>query len=179
MASLAVDRAVLVADDDDAFRKRLVRAFESRGYRAVGAATVDEALAAIAEHAPAMGVVDLRLGSGSGLELIRRAHQMAPDLRLIMLTGFGSIPTAVDSIKLGAISYLTKPVDVDQILQAFEPTEPDTARMPEPPSLQRVEWEHIQRVLLECGGNITQTARRLHLHRRTLQRKLLRQTSRF
>ena len=169
-------RSVLVVDDDDTFRERLLRAFRERGDDARGAATVPAALALAKEESPELAVVDLRMPGPSGLELIRALLEIDPTTRIVMLTGYGSIATAVEAVKLGAAHYLTKPADLDDILVAFERLEaaPGTAR-PQPaevPSLARTEWEHINRVLSDCQGNVSQAARLLGLHRRSLQRKL-------
>ena len=172
---------VLVVDDDDAYRNRLCRAFRDRGLAVEGAASLVEA-AALAKHfRPQRAVLDLRLGDGSGIELLEQLLDLDPQMRCLVLTGYGSIATAVEAVRRGAIDYLTKPADADEILLAFgsrdsEPrgqAEPATpARTPSVPSLHRVEWEHIQRVLTDCGGNISEAARQLGMHRRTLQRKL-------
>jgi two-component system response regulator RegA len=163
-------RTLLVVDDDQPFRERLVRALRDRGFDARGAADCPAALAAAREDSPELALVDLRLGSASGLDLVRELKQNDPSTVVVVLTGYGSIATAVESVKLGAASYLTKPADADQIVAAFAGTQPpETAGVP---SLARVEWEHIQRVLADCGGNVSQAARTLGLHRRSLQRKL-------
>ena len=170
-------RRILVVDDDDRLRPRLVRAFATRGLMAVGAPGPDEALAQLQTTAPPFeaAVVDLRMPGGSGLALIPRLLAIQSDLRIILLTGYGSISTAVDAVRSGALDVLLKPADADMILAAFErPTGSTRSDTPdyEPPSLARAEWEHIQRVLDDCGGNISMAARKLGLHRRTLQRKL-------
>ncbi len=163
-------RTVLVVDDDDAFRQRLVRALRERGLDAVGAADRAQALEAAQRESPEWALVDLRLPDQSGLAVVRELKLLDPSTVIVVLTGYGSIATAVESIKLGATSYLTKPADADQILAAFEGTAPlESAPVP---SLARVEWEHIQRVLADCSGNISQAARALGIHRRSLQRKL-------
>lgn len=167
--------SVLVVDDDAVFRARLGRAFRDRGWEATEAADGEEALRAAREHSPDLAVVDLRMPGMSGLEVVRELHRLDDTTCIIMLTGFGSIATAVSATKLGAAHFLSKPADVDQILSAYrkltegaDPEAPETV-----PSLARVEWEHIQRVLEDCGGNISQAAKLLGLHRRSLQRKLL------
>lgn len=171
-------RCILVVDDDQRFRPRLVRAFQSRGLTAHGADGPETALALVSgSDAPAFdgAVVDLRMPGGSGLALIPELLATRPDLRIILLTGYGSISTAVDAVRLGAVDVLLKPADADMILAAFErPTGEARLDAPEyePPSLARAEWEHIQRVLDDCGGNVSLAARKLGLHRRTLQRKL-------
>jgi two-component system response regulator RegA len=161
---------VLIVDDDAAFRERLVRAMRDRGYEATGVADHASAIRAARDESPELALVDLRLPGGSGLEVVRDLKTLDASTVVVVLTGYGSIATAVESIKLGAASYLTKPADADQIVAAFDGTPPtDDA---EAPSLARVEWEHIQRILADCGGNISQAARILGIHRRSLQRKL-------
>jgi two-component system response regulator RegA len=162
-------RTLLIVDDDAPFRERLVRAMRERGFDARGAASALTALASARDDSPELALVDLRLGGESGLDLVRDLKQNDPSTLVVVLTGYGSIATAVESVKLGAASYLTKPADADQIVAAFEGTQPPDADVP---TLARVEWEHIQRVLADCGGNVSQAARALGLHRRSLQRKL-------
>lgn len=161
---------LLLVDDDDAFRARLARALGDRGFAVTAQASVEEALAAMVD-APEYAVVDLRLGGASGLELLRALKGKDPGTRAVMLTGYGSIPTAVEATKLGAVGYLTKPTDADAIVKALLGGEP-SALMNETPSLARAEWEYIHRVLADCGDNVSEAARRLGLHRRSLQRKL-------
>lgn len=172
------ERAVLVVDDDDIFRNRLARAMASRGWETSEAADADSALEQAATHSPDLAIVDLRLPEASGLEIVRRLRELDDTICIIMLTGYGSIATALTATKLGADHYLTKPADADQIVREYEriasgqelSTEvSDDVRAP---SLARVEWEHIQRVLADCDGNISQAAKLLGLHRRSLQRKL-------
>ena len=165
---------VLVADDDDVFRDRLVQAFEDRGYDAQGASTAGAARSVTANRHPAYAVVDLRLPDGSGLDLVRYLKELDSAINVVVLTGYGSIATAMDAIRLGATHYLQKPATVDDLLQAFAragdaPTSAEDATVP---SLARVEWEHLNRVLADCDGNISKAARLLGLHRRSLQRKL-------
>lgn len=169
-------RSVLVVDDEDLFRNRLVQALHDRGFEATGAADVDEALALAREETPECAIVDLRMPRRSGLHLVRALHQLDPTTRIVVLTGYGSIATALDAVRSGAVHYLTKPADIDAIIAAFDHTGAPAEEPPAPvvPSLDRVEWEHIERVLLSCGGNITQAAALLGLHRRSLQRKLSR-----
>jgi len=169
------DKSVLVVDDDAIFRSRLCRAFRDRGWDAVDAPDGGEALRLAKVNSPDLAVVDLRMPGISGLDVVRELHELDDTTCIIMLTGFGSIATAVIATKLGASHFLTKPADADQILNAYrklvegdDPGAPDAV-----PSLARVEWEHIQRVLEDCGGNISQAAKLLGLHRRSLQRKLL------
>ena len=170
-------RSVLIVDDNEVFRTRLGRAFESRNWEAYLAANGAEALTLAGEMAPDLAVVDLRFASESGLDLVPSLRALDATMSIIMLTGYGSIATALEAIRRGADHYLTKPVDADQIVAAFEtlPNSSPGSKPPETvPSLARVEWEHIQRVLTDCGGNVTQAAKTLGLHRRSLQRKLSR-----
>lgn len=165
--------SVLLVEDDERFRERLGRALTARGCEVRAVASVDAALAAARLESPELAVVDLKLPVGSGLDVVRGLHAIDPTTRIVVLTGYGSIATALESVKLGATHYLTKPVDADQVLAAFEGR--DVAQEPptvEVPSLARVEWEHIQRVLNDCDGNVSQAARLLGIHRRSLQRKL-------
>src|SRR5262245_22011115 len=148
-----------------------MRAFEERGFDVCGAATSEDALERARLDSPEFAVIDLKLRGGSGLDVVRGLKELDRTTNVLVLTGYGSIATAVESVRLGATSYLTKPVDADQILAAFDGA--PTLREPLPvQSLARVEWEHIQRVLSDCGGNISHAARLLGLHRRSLQRKL-------
>jgi two-component system response regulator RegA len=163
-------RSLLVVDDDAAFRERVVRAMRDRGYEATGVGDHPTALEVAREESPELALVDLRLPGESGLAVVRDLKALDASTVVVVLTGYGSIATAVESIKLGAASYLTKPADADQIVAAFAGTQP--AEEAQAPSLARVEWEHIQRVLADCGGNVSQAARVLGIHRRSLQRKL-------
>ncbi len=171
-----MDKTILLVDDEELFRERLARAFSQRGFTVFTAGNFDEAMRVIGEEKPTMGVIDLKMPGRSGLELIAAAREINPDMQLVVLTGYGSIATATEAVRLGALYYLPKPADVDDILGAF-------ARNPElalevdqdefsAPSLARAEWEHINRVLTDCDGNISLAAKKLDLHRRTLQRKL-------
>jgi two-component system response regulator RegA len=172
------ERAVLVVDDDDIFRRRLARAMASRGWEASEASNADAALEQAAKHSPDLAIVDLRLPETSGLEIVRRLRELDDTICIIMLTGYGSIATALTATKLGADHYLTKPADADQIVREYErivsgqEISTDVPLDAPTPSLARVEWEHIQRVLADCDGNISQAAKVLGLHRRSLQRKL-------
>jgi two-component system, response regulator RegA len=172
----AASRSVLVVDDDEIFRTRMVRAFIARGWDARGAVDAPAALALAGEDSPEFAVVDLRMPGPSGLELVRGLREIDDTTRVVMLTGYGSIATAVEAVKLGAAQYLTKPADLDDVLAAFERLDaPAGTGAPAPtevPTLARMEWEHINRVLSDCGGNVSQAARLLGLHRRSLQRKL-------
>jgi two-component system response regulator RegA len=168
-----VAHSILVVDDDDRFRERLVRAFADRGHDAQGARDAAEARSFAEADSPEWAVVDLRMPGSSGLEVLRELLAIDPATRIVVLTGYGSIATAVEAVRLGAVDYLTKPADADQILAALSGVRPrDGERVGDVPSLARVEWEHIQRVLADCQGNVTQAAKALGLHRRSLQRKL-------
>src|SRR5688572_807380 len=165
----------LVVDDDLAFRTRLIRALAARGHAGHGAGSVDEALEVADRVRPSAAVVDLKMPGGkSGLELVPELVERCAGIQVVVLTGYGSIATAVEAVRNGAINYLSKPLDADQILAAFDAEVEGAAVGAEepPPSLARVEWEHIQRILTDCGGNISLAARRLGIHRRSLQRKL-------
>lgn len=164
----------LVVDDDRAFCTTLAAALRRRGMPAVVAHGYDEALAEAAAWRPARAVVDLRMPGRSGLELVGALCRLYPELRVVVLTGYGSIATAVEAIKLGATHYLTKPADVSEVLAAFDRSgaSVDVEPAETPMSLSAVEWEHLQQVLADTGGNISEAARRLGMHRRTLQRKL-------
>ncbi|HFQ79871.1 MAG TPA: response regulator [Desulfobacterales bacterium] len=167
--------SILLVDDEGFFRQRLARAFKKRGYEVLEAADYNQAMVRINSCQPQLAVVDLKMPGKSGLELIRDGLKSAPKLQIVVLTGYGSIATATEAIKLGAIYYLPKPADVDDILAAFAKSDGNEISTPvdfKAPSLARAEWEHINRVLDDCGGNISAAARRLGLHRRTLQRKL-------
>ena len=167
---------ILIVDDENFFRERLGRAFDKRNYKVYLAADYNEAMQIVEKDRPDLGVVDLRMPGKSGLELIKDALAIHPDMRIVVVTGYGSIATATDAVKLGAVSFLPKPADVDDIITAFTMT--TDLEIPEPekdfqaPSLARMEWEHINRVLHDCKGNISAAAKKLGLHRRTLQRKL-------
>ena len=168
--------SILLVDDEEHFRDRLARAITNRGYTVFQAEDVDEALEQIKAHRPDWVLVDLKMPGKSGLDLIREAKKLLPQLKIVVLTGYGSIATATEAIKMGAHYYLPKPADVDDILGAFT-RDSDSHDEDEPadfevPSLARAEWEHIQRVLNDCDNNITAAAQKLGIHRRTLQRKL-------
>lgn len=166
---------ILIVDDDAIYRDRLLRAMANRGLEAHGACNPVEAMAKAREVRPSMAVVDLRMPGGNGIDLVRDLTTLEPGMKVILLTGYGSIASAVDAVKHGAIDYLQKPCDADQILAAFgkeREEEPVPVATGTTPSLARVEWEHIQRILSDCNGNISQAARMLGIHRRSLQRKL-------
>ena len=166
-------RDLLVVDDDPVLRERLARALRDRGIEVRTAADGDEALERTREHAPTGAVVDLRMPGLSGLELVRELREIAPETQIVVLTGYGSIAAADEAIRSGAVHYLPKPADADDVLAAFS-QDPHPAAEAEPaaPSLARAEWEHINRVLADCDGNVSEAARRLGLHRRSLQRML-------
>lgn len=167
---------MLVVDDDHVFRGRLERALTDRGLEVRGAGGFVHALEVATSWGPELALLDLRLPGGTGIELLESLQSALPDLQVVMLTGYGSIANALEAVRRGALDYLTKPADADQILAAFarEGGEHDVEPPAEAPSLDRVEWEHIQRVLSDCDGNITRAAKVLGVHRRTLQRKLAR-----
>jgi two-component system, response regulator RegA len=176
MMSESARPTLLLVDDDEIFRSRLARALDRRGFEVSVAGNYEEAMALADELAFDRAVIDLRMPGRSGLELVRDLLAAAPATKVVVLTGYGSISTAVEAIRLGAANYLPKPADANDVLEAFArgdapPLEASPGEHPAP-SLGRAEWEHIQRVLTECGGNIRKTARRLGIHRRTLQRKL-------
>ncbi|MGN6740165.1 response regulator transcription factor [Dyella sp.] len=172
-------RPLLIIDDDATFGRVLARALGSRGFEVIHAANADEARALTRRHQPRYCVLDLKLGEENGLRLIPDLHRLVPDMRILLLTGYASIATAVEAIKRGAHDYLAKPVDADAVVRALvdgdgpHADDDEVLDAPEAPlALRRLEWEHIHRVLTECDGNISETARRLGMHRRTLQRKL-------
>ncbi len=167
----------LVVDDDLAFAKALAGALRRRGDVAFIANDLRSALAEATAHHPSRAVVDLRLGGENGLEVVRALAERFPRLAVVVLTGYGSIPTAVEAMRLGAVNYLTKPASAEAIQAAFEPSGTPAPPPTTPPTLEELEWDHIQRVLAETGHNVSETARRLGMHRRTLQRKLARKRS--
>ncbi|MET0181679.1 MAG: ActR/PrrA/RegA family redox response regulator transcription factor [Caulobacterales bacterium] len=172
-AQIEGEKSLLVLDDDAAFRSRLVRALSARGFEVVGAGSVSEALDAVNASPPAYAVLDLRLEDGSGLQVVEALQRKRKDCRVVILTGYGAIATAVAAVKAGAIDYLAKPADADDIAKALLAQPNDKPAPPENPmSADRVRWEHIQRVYELCGHNVSETARRLNMHRRTLQRIL-------
>ncbi|PTQ89378.1 response regulator transcription factor [Agitococcus lubricus] len=165
---------LLLVDDDATFRQVLTRAMQRRGFEVISAESVEQAVGLLSQQSPEFAVVDLKMQGASGLELVSQLHQLDNQTRIVVLTGYASIATAVEAIKLGATHYLAKPASVDDIIQAFGRVEGDSALSPkeQPLSVDRLEWEHIQRVLQAHDGNISATARALNMHRRTLQRKL-------
>ncbi|GGF02773.1 DNA-binding response regulator [Stappia taiwanensis] len=170
---------LLIVDDDRPFQQRLARAMEKRGFQTETADGVREALDKVRIQPPDYAVVDMRLGDGSGLDVVEAIRGSRPDARIVILTGYGNIATAVTAVKLGAIDYLAKPADADDILAALTRTGEEKAAPPENPmSADRVRWEHIQRVYELCDRNVSETARRLNMHRRTLQRILAKRAPR-
>ena len=173
------DASLLIVDDDRPFLTRLARAMEGRGFAVETAESVAEAVAKAKAHPPAYAVVDMRLTDGNGLDVVAAIREKRADSRAIILTGYGNIATAVTAVKLGAIDYLAKPADADDVVRALlakgdaAPAPPDN-----PMSADRVRWEHIQRVYELCNHNVSETARRLNMHRRTLQRILAKRAPR-
>jgi two-component system, response regulator RegA len=173
------DRSLLIVDDDKPFSTRLARAMEARGYRVHVAESVAEGVSAVDAQPPAFAVIDMRLGDGNGLDVIARLKERRPEARGVILTGYGNIATAVTAVKLGAFDYLAKPADADEIHGTLMAEPGERADPPENPmSADRVRWEHIQRVYELCGRNVSETARRLNMHRRTLQRILAKRAQR-
>ena len=169
--------SILIVDDDEVYRNRLARAFVDRGYDVRTACDHDTGLAAATTESPEFAVVDLKMPGKSGLELVKALKEIDPATKTVVLTGYGSIATALEAVRLGATHYLSKPADVDENLAAFARKEQPPGAVPLAipdvvPSLARIEWEHIQRVLSDCGGNVSHAARLLGVHRRSLQRKL-------
>ncbi len=171
--AVSAERSLLIVEDDKSFLQRLARAMEGRGFTVTTAETVSEGLMQVEKSAPAFAVVDMRLGDGNGLDVISALKRRRPEARGIVLTGYGNIATAVNAVKLGAVDYLAKPADADDVVNALLSIE---GKKPEPPehpmSADRVRWEHIQRIYELCGRNVSETARQLNMHRRTLQRIL-------
>jgi two-component system response regulator RegA len=171
--NLPQDRSLLIVEDDKLFLARLARALEMRGFAVTTAESVADGLMLVERAPPAFAVVDMRLGDGNGLDVVSALKQRRPDSRAIVLTGYGNIATAVNAVKLGAVDYLAKPADADDVVAALLALDGDKPPPPENPmSADRVRWEHIQRVYELCGRNVSETARRLNMHRRTLQRIL-------
>jgi len=167
------DKSLLIVDDDTPMRMRLARAMERRGFVVSSAGSVAEARETVARHAAAYAVIDLRLEDGSGLEVVNALRARRPEARIVVLTGYGNFATAVAAVKAGAVDYLSKPADADMVEAALLATGPNLPPPPEQPmSAERVRWEHIQRVFEQCDRNVSETARRLNMHRRTLQRIL-------
>ena len=167
------DKSLLIVDDDNPFRERLARAMDKKGFSVSQAEGVKKGIESVRSKKPAFAVVDLRLGDGNGLEVVKELQISNPSSRIIMLTGYGNIPTAVAAIKEGAIDYLAKPADAEDVEKALLADPSKKAQPPENPmSADRVKWEHIHRVFELCNRNVSETARRLKMHRRTLQRIL-------
>jgi two-component system, response regulator RegA len=167
------DRSLLIVEDDKSFLQRLARAMETRGFTVTTAESVADGLQQVEKVGPAFAVVDMRLCDGTGLDVISALKRRRPDARGIVLTGYGNIATAVTAVKLGAVDYLSKPADADDVVAALLAIDGKKADPPENPmSADRVRWEHIQRIYELCGRNVSETARRLNMHRRTLQRIL-------
>tara|TARA_B100001765_G_scaffold181641_1_gene125278 strand:- start:3111 stop:3725 length:615 start_codon:yes stop_codon:yes gene_type:complete len=172
-ARLGADPSLLLVDDDELFVTRLARAMEKRGFATRTALSVSEAMRMIREQAPAFAVIDLRLEDGNGLDVVESLRETREDARIIVLTGYGAIATAVAAVKMGATDYLAKPADANDVTSALLAVGDLLPPPPENPmSADRVRWEHIQRVYEQCDRNVSETARRLHMHRRTLQRIL-------
>jgi two-component system response regulator RegA len=173
------ERTVLIVEDDRSFLQRLAKALEQRGFIVATAESVADGLLQLEKSAPAFAVVDMRLGDGNGLDVISALKRRNPEARGIILTGYGNIATAVNAVKLGAVDYLAKPVDADDVVNALLAHERANIEPPENPmSADRVRWEHIQRIYELCGRNVSETARRLNMHRRTLQRILAKRAPR-
>jgi two-component system response regulator RegA len=170
-------QSIMLVDDSIVLRDRLAQAFQERGYRVEVASNYDEALTVFRQHPTDLAVVDLRMPGKTGLALVPQLKKISPETRVLILSGFGSISTAIDAVRLGATNFLPKPADADDILAAFARGDSDV-EIPQAeeeipvPTLAQAEWEHIHRVLADCSGNISEAARRLGIHRRSLQRKL-------
>ena len=174
----AQERTLLIVEDDKLFLQRLARAMETRGFTVTTAESVAEGLSEVEKSAPAFVVVDMRLGDGNGIDVISALKERRPEARGIVLTGYGNIATAVNAVKLGAVDYLAKPADADDVVAALMAMEGKPQPPENPMSADRVRWEHIQRVYELCGRNVSETARRLNMHRRTLQRILAKRAPR-
>ncbi|MEJ1991392.1 MAG: ActR/PrrA/RegA family redox response regulator transcription factor [Maritimibacter sp.] len=173
LREIGEDRSLLLVDDDEPFLKRLARALEKRGFEPETAESVSEGKAKAIAHPPAYAVIDLRLEDGNGLDVVETLREKRPDARIIVLTGYGAIATAVAAVKAGATDYLSKPADANDVMNALLADGDELPPPPENPmSADRVRWEHIQRVYEMCDRNVSETARRLNMHRRTLQRIL-------
>ena len=174
-----LDKSLLIVDDDNPLRDRLSRAMEKKGFKVIQASTVQQGISLAKNSPPAFAVVDLRLTDGNGLEVVREIQKIRKNSRIIMLTGYGNIPTAVAAVKAGAIDYIPKPADADDVENALLALSESKATPPENPmSADRVKWEHIHRVFELCNRNVSETARRLKMHRRTLQRILSKRSPR-
>jgi len=179
LEAVSGDRSLLIVEDDHSFQQRLAKALEQRGFAVSTSESVADGLMQVEHHAPAYAVVDMRLGDGNGLDVISALKRRRPDARGIILTGYGNIATAVTAVKLGAVDYLAKPVDADDVVAVLLAQDHRKIEPPENPmSADRVRWEHIQRIYELCGRNVSETARRLNMHRRTLQRILAKRAPR-
>ena len=173
------NKTLLIVDDDNPLRDRLARAMEKKGFNVIQAESVKKGISEAQNSPPAFAVVDLRLGDGTGLEVVKEIQKLKKDSRVVMLTGYGNIPTAVAAVKAGAIDYIPKPADADDVENALLASPESKAVPPENPmSADRVKWEHIHRVFELCNRNVSETARRLKMHRRTLQRILSKRSPR-
>tara|TARA_Y100000590_G_scaffold38542_1_gene41369 strand:- start:3472 stop:4044 length:573 start_codon:yes stop_codon:yes gene_type:complete len=173
------DKSLLIVDDDNPLRDRLARAMEKKGFKVSQADSVQQGITLAKNTPPAFAVVDLRLNDGSGLEVVKELQKLKSDSRVVMLTGYGNIPTAVAAVKAGAIDYIPKPADADDVENALLAITGSKSIPPENPmSADRVKWEHIHRVFELCNRNVSETARRLKMHRRTLQRILSKRSPR-
>jgi two-component system response regulator RegA len=178
-AGLGADPTLLLVDDDEPFLRRLSKAMEKRGFNTTAAGSVADGIRAVRDNPPAFAVVDLRLGDGNGLDVVEVLREARPDARIVVLTGYGAIATAVAAVKVGATDYLPKPADADDVINALLAQGDDLPPPPDNPmSADRVRWEHIQRVYEQCDRNVSETARRLSMHRRTLQRILAKRSPR-
>jgi len=176
---LPEDATLLILDDDGPFRNRIGRALTSRGFEVNTVETVAEAKAIAKANPPAFAVLDMRLEDGNGLDVVDALYESRPDCKMVMLTGYGNLATAVAAVKAGAVDYLAKPADADDVCKALLAPKGEAPQPPENPmSADRVRWEHIQRVYELCGKNVSETARRLNMHRRTLQRILAKRAPR-
>jgi two-component system response regulator RegA len=179
VGELPQERSLLIVEDDKPFLGRLTRAMEARGFLVTAVESVEEGLSAVEAAPPAFAIIDMRLGDGNGIDVISKLKAKRPDARGIILTGYGNIATAVTAVKLGAFDYLAKPADADEIYHALMATKIDRPdAVDNPMSADRVRWEHIQRVYESCDRNVSETARRLNMHRRTLQRILAKRAPR-
>jgi two-component system, response regulator RegA len=177
--NIPAERSLLIVEDDHSFSQRLAKALEQRGFTVTTAESVADGLLQVEKAPPAFAVVDMRLGDGNGLDVISALKLKRPDARGIILTGYGNIATAVNAVKIGAVDYLAKPVDADDVVAALLAQDNTKIEPPENPmSADRVRWEHIQRIYEMCGRNVSETARRLNMHRRTLQRILAKRAPR-
>ena len=173
------EKSLLIVDDDDPLRFRLARAMEKKGFQVKDAKTIENAIKLVKSSPPKFALVDLRLEDGSGLDVVQEINKVKKDSRIVILTGYGNLPTAVAAVKAGAIDYISKPVDADDVESALLAAPNSMAKPPENPmSADRVKWEHIHRVFELCNRNVSETARRLKMHRRTLQRILSKRSPR-